>query len=200
MASTSRLFSSTFASRQRAISLPSTVSSPNSNNPAASRRSMEPSHPHPLRSIHVRHAASPTPSRVSVVLPSVSGTRRPFPSWGPPPALPSSSNLRKPTPHSINTPMPSRKLYVADPKSKLDSRRRCQQAPRRRRHQGRRSPRYVARQAGKPDRGQGAETVLFRILRSQTAIVRVGWTVQAGLLPFSSFSPSTFIILSAEPT
>jgi len=107
MASTSRLFSSTFASRQHAISLPSTVSSPNPNNPAASRRSMEPSHPHPLRSIHVRHAASPTPSRVSVILPSVSGARRPFPSWGPPPPLPSSSNLRKSTPHGINTPMSS---------------------------------------------------------------------------------------------
>jgi len=121
MASTSRLFSSTFASRQRTISMSSTVSSPNSNNPAASRRSMEPSHPHPLRAIDARRAASPTPSEVSVVSRSVSGARRLFPSWGPPPPLPSTSNLRKSTPHSIHKPpMPSRKLYVANPKSKLD--------------------------------------------------------------------------------
>ena len=121
MASTSRLFSSTFASRQRTISLSSTVSSPNSNSPAASRRSMEPSHPHPLRASLARRVASPTPSEVSTVSRSVSGAQRPFPSWGPPPPLPSSSNLRKSTPHSINKPpIPSRKPYVANPKSKLD--------------------------------------------------------------------------------
>ena len=122
MASTSRLFSSTFASRQRTISLSSTVSSPNSSNPATSRRSMEPSHPHPPRTIDPRRVASPTPSEVSVVSRSVSGARRLFPSWGPPPPVPPLPNLRKSTPHRIiNRPLvPSRKPYVANPKSKLD--------------------------------------------------------------------------------
>ena len=123
MASTSRLFSSTFASRQRTTSLSSTVSSPNSNNPATSRRSIEPSHLHPPRGIDPRRVASPTPSEMSVVSRrSVSGARRLFPSWGPPPPLPPLPNLRKSTPHGIinRPPMPSRKPYVANPKSKLD--------------------------------------------------------------------------------
>ena len=123
MASTSRLFSSTFASRQRTTSLSSTVSSPNSNNPATSRRSMEPSHLHPPRGIDPRRVASPTPSEMSVVSRrSVSGARRLFPSWGPPPPLPPLPNLRKSTPYGIinRPPMPSRKPYVANPKSKLD--------------------------------------------------------------------------------
>jgi hypothetical protein len=117
MASSSRLFSSTFASRQRTISLSSTVSNTNANNPS-SRKPMEPSHPHSARASNLRRAASPTPSVVSVAR-SVSGARRPsVPSWGPPPPLPSSS-ARKSNPQSKPS-RPPRKPYVANPKSKLD--------------------------------------------------------------------------------
>jgi len=120
MASSSRLFSSTFASRQRTISLSSTVSSPNANN-SAGRKSMEPSHPLLPRANHTRRAASPTPSNVSGVSRSVSGHRRPsHPSWGPPPPLPPLPLLpSKSTPQS-KLPQPPRKPYVANPKSKLD--------------------------------------------------------------------------------
>ncbi|KAF8270996.1 hypothetical protein EI94DRAFT_1721674 [Lactarius quietus] len=94
MDSTSRLFSSTFASRQRTISLSSATSTsspvPN-NNP--SRRSMEPSRLHPSQVSHLRRTVSPTPSDASGVS-RLSLSRPPLP--------------------------PPRKPYVANPKSKLD--------------------------------------------------------------------------------
>lgn len=115
MASSSRLFSSTFSSRQRTTSLSSTVSSPKSSKPDGSRRSIEPSHPLPPLPSHTRRAVSPTPSNASVVSRSGKGARRPsYPAWGRPPPLPThKSPLSKP-------PVPARKPYVANPKSKLD--------------------------------------------------------------------------------
>ena len=127
MASSSRLFSSTFASRQRTTSMTSTgsgLSSPIANNPGA-KNPLEPSHPHPLRASHTRRAVSPTPSDVSGVSHmrsrSVLGTRRPtYPTWGRPPPLPvPSSNPQKLTPKN-KASLPPRKPYVANPKSKLD--------------------------------------------------------------------------------
>ena len=127
MASSSRLFSSTFASRQRTTSMTSTgsgLSSPIATNPGA-KNPLEPSHPHPLRASHTRRAVSPTPSNVSGVSHmrsrSVLGTRRPtYPTWGRPPPLPvPSSNPQKLTPKN-KASLPPRKPYVANPKSKLD--------------------------------------------------------------------------------
>ena len=117
MASSSRLFSSTFASRQRTTSLTSTGSSPIAINPGG-KKPLEPSHPHPLRASHTRRAVSPTPSDVSGISHmrsrSVLGSRRPsYPTWGRPPPLP--SNPQRLTPKNK-----SRKPYVANPKSKLD--------------------------------------------------------------------------------
>ncbi|KAF8506020.1 hypothetical protein F5888DRAFT_1604221 [Russula emetica] len=118
MGSSSRLFSTTFASRQRTISLNSTASSPIANN-SVGKKPLEQAHPHPLRASHTRRAVSPTPSNASVVSRSVSGSRRPsYPAWGRPPPLPS-SNSQKLLPRS-KPPPPSRKPYVANPKSKLD--------------------------------------------------------------------------------
>ena len=118
MGSSSRLFSSTFASRQRTTSLNSTASSPIANN-LVGKMPLEQAHPHPLRASVARRAVSPTPSNVSVVSRSVSGSRRPsYPAWGPPPSLPSSNSQKLP-PRS-KPPLPSRKPYVANPKSKLD--------------------------------------------------------------------------------
>jgi hypothetical protein len=118
MGSSSRLFGSTFASRQRTISLNSTASSPIANN-SVGKKPLEQPHPHPLRASHARRAVSPTPSNASVVSRSVSGSRRPsHPTWGRPPPIPPSN------PHKLpprNKPaVPSRKPYVANPKSKLD--------------------------------------------------------------------------------
>jgi len=118
MASSSRLFSSTFASRQRTTSLSSTASSPNSN-----KKPPEPSPNLPLRASHLRRAVSPTPSDASVVSRSVSGARRPsHPSWGPPPPRPASSLNHHKMPAKSKLPLapPPRKPYVANPKSKLD--------------------------------------------------------------------------------
>ncbi|KAH9973031.1 hypothetical protein BGW80DRAFT_1459355 [Lactifluus volemus] len=64
MASSSRLFSSTFASRQRTISLSSTTSNSVPNN--SGRKSVEPSLLQPFRAGHARRATSPTPSVASV--------------------------------------------------------------------------------------------------------------------------------------
>jgi hypothetical protein len=117
MGSSSRLVSSTFASRQRTISLSSTISNTNANN-LAGRKSVEPFHPHSTRAGDPRRAASPTPSVVSIAR-SVSGARRSSrPSWGPPPPLPSLS-AHKSNPQS-KLSQPPRKQYVANPKSKLD--------------------------------------------------------------------------------
>ena len=120
MASSSRLFSSTFASRQRTISQTSTAEGPIANNPGG-KKPLEPSHPHPLRASHARRAVSPTPSDASGISRSVLGARRPiFPSWGRPPPLPTqSSNPQKLTPKNKPS-QPPRKPYVANPKSKLD--------------------------------------------------------------------------------
>ena len=115
MGSSSRLFSSTFASRQRTMSLNSTTSSssPITNNPVG-KKPLEQAQPHPLR-----RAVSPIPSNASVVSRSVPGSRRPsYPTWGRPPPLPSSHSQKLP-PRS-KPPLPSRKPYVANPKSKLD--------------------------------------------------------------------------------
>lgn len=118
MGSSSRLFGSTFASRQRTISLNSTASSPIANN-SVGKKPLEQPHPHPLRASHTRRAVSPTPSNASVVSRFVSGSRRPsYPTWGRPPPIPS-SNPHKLPPRSKPT-VPSRKPYVANPKSKLD--------------------------------------------------------------------------------
>ncbi|KAN0126604.1 hypothetical protein V8E52_000244 [Russula decolorans] len=118
MGSSSRLFSSTFASRQRTTSLNSTASSPIANN-SVGKKPLEQAHPHPLRASLTRRAVSPTPSNASVVSHSVSGSRRPsHPTWGRPPPLPSSNSHRLP-PRS-KPPLPSRQPYVANPKSKLD--------------------------------------------------------------------------------
>ncbi|KAI0291736.1 hypothetical protein BC826DRAFT_1021878 [Russula brevipes] len=115
MASSSRLFSSTFSSRQRTISLSSTVSSPKSSKPDSSRRPLEPSHPLPPLPSHTRRAVSPTPSNASVISRSGTGARRPsYPAWGRPPPLPTHK-----FPPS-KPPVPARKPYVANPKSKLD--------------------------------------------------------------------------------
>ena len=116
--SSSRLFSSTFASRQRTMSLNSTASSPAINN-SVGKKPLEQAHPHPLRASHTGRAVSPTPSNASVVSRSVPGSRRPsHPTWGRPPPLPSSNSQKLP-PRS-KPPLPSRKPYVANPKSKLD--------------------------------------------------------------------------------
>lgn len=118
MGSSSRLFSSTFASRQRTTSLSSMASSPIANN-SVGKKPMEQAHPHPLRTSHTRRAVSPTPSNASVVSRSVSGSRRPsYPTWGRPPPLPSSNSHKSPLRNK--PPLPSRKPYVANPKSKLD--------------------------------------------------------------------------------
>jgi hypothetical protein len=119
MASTSsRLFSSTFSSRQRTISLSSTTSSPVSDsNPG--RRSMEPSRLHPSQVSHLRRTVSPTPSDASEVSRSFSGPPRSTrPAWGRPPR-PSSSLCRSPPKCKAPLP-PPRKPYVSNPKSKLD--------------------------------------------------------------------------------
>ena len=111
MASSSRLFSSTFASRQRTTSLSS------ANNPS-SRRPLESSRPPLPHASHTRRAVSPTPSNASGVSRSAVGARRPsYPTWGRPPPLP--SNPRQSPPRS-KPPLPPRKPYVANPKSKLD--------------------------------------------------------------------------------
>lgn len=116
--SSSRLFSSTFASRQRTMSLNSTASGPTNNN-SAGKKPSEQAPPHPLRASHTGRAVSPTLSNTSIVSRSVPGSRRPsYPTWGRPPPLPS-SNSQKPPPRS-KPPPPSRKPYVANPKSKLD--------------------------------------------------------------------------------
>ncbi len=121
MASTSRLFNSTFASRQRTTSLSSATSSsvPN-NNPG--RRSMEPSRLHPSQASHLRRTVSPTPSDASGVSRSFSGAARSTrPTWGQPPRLSfPSSNVHRSPPKSRPPPPPPRKPYVANPKSKLD--------------------------------------------------------------------------------
>ena len=121
MASTSRLFSSTFASRQRTISLSSTTSSSSpasDNNPG--RRSMEPSR---LQASHLRGTVSPTPSDASTVSRSFSGPPRSTrPAWGRPPPRPSfsSSSVHRSPPKCKAPLLPPRKPYVANPKSKLD--------------------------------------------------------------------------------
>ena len=119
MGSSSRLFSTTFASRQRTISLNSTASSHIANN-SVGVKPLEQAHPHPLRASHTRRAVSPTPSNASVVSRSVPHSRRPsYPTWGRPPPLPSSNSQKLP-PRSKPPLLPSRKPYVANPKSKLD--------------------------------------------------------------------------------
>ncbi|KAI9447766.1 hypothetical protein H4582DRAFT_1896216 [Lactarius indigo] len=125
MAATSRLFNSTFASRQRTISLSSTTSSrvsspvPN-NNPG--RRSMEPSRLQLSQASHLRRTVSPTPSDASGASRSFSVAANPIrPAWGRPPRFSfPSSNLHKSPPKSRPPPPPPRKPYVANPKSKLD--------------------------------------------------------------------------------
>ena len=118
MGSSSRLFSSTFASRQRTMSMNSTASGPITNN-SVGKKPLEQAHPHPLRASHTKRAVSPTPSDASVVSRFASGSRRPsYPTWGRPPPLPSSNSQKLP-PRS-KPPLPSRKPYVANPKSKLD--------------------------------------------------------------------------------
>ena len=118
MASTSRLFNSTFASRQRTISLSSTTSSSVPNNINPSRRSMEPSHLHPSQASHLRRTVSPTPSDASGASRSFTGATRPtHPTWGRPRLF---SNVHKSPPRSKPPSPPPRKPYVANPKSKLD--------------------------------------------------------------------------------
>jgi len=76
---------------------------------------LEPSHPLPPLPSHTRRAVSPTPSNASVVSRSGKGARRPsYPAWGRPPPLPTHK-----FPPS-KPPVPTRKPYVANPKSKLD--------------------------------------------------------------------------------
>jgi hypothetical protein len=119
-ASTSRLFSSTFASRQRTTSLSSATSSPvpNNNNNNPGRRSMEPSRLHLSQASHLRRTVSPTPSDASVVSRSFTGNTRPtHPTWGRPRL---SSHVHKSPPKSKLPLPPPRKPYVANPKSKLD--------------------------------------------------------------------------------
>lgn len=124
MASTSRLFSSTFASRQRTISLSSTTSSSSpasDNNPG--RRSMEPSRLQLSQASHLRRTVSPTPSDVSTASRSFSGPPRSTrPTWGRPPPRPSfsSSSVHRSPPKCKAPQLPPRKPYVANPKSKLD--------------------------------------------------------------------------------
>jgi hypothetical protein len=116
--SSSRLFSSTFASRQRTISLSSTTSNSAPNN--SGRRSVEPSRLHLFRAVNTRRAASPTPSDASGVSLSFSAaTPSSRPTWGPPPRSSSRANSYK-FPLRNKTPLPQRKPYVANPKSKLD--------------------------------------------------------------------------------
>ncbi|KAI0306919.1 hypothetical protein B0F90DRAFT_1683521 [Multifurca ochricompacta] len=122
MGSSSRLFNSTFSSRQRTISLSSASSSPISNNPSQS--SLEPSHPHPPHPPHqgrTRRVASPTPSDSSGFSRSFSSASRAHPTWGRPPRLsfPSSNPFKSPPKSKPPRPLP-RKPYVANPKSKLD--------------------------------------------------------------------------------
>ena len=119
MASTSRLFSSTYASRQRTTSLSSTTSSSAvpANNPV--RRSMEPSRLHPSQASHLRRTVSPTPSDAPGASRSFSGASRSTrPTWGWPPRP--SSSMHKSPPKSKPLLPPPRKPYVANPKSKLD--------------------------------------------------------------------------------
>jgi hypothetical protein len=119
MASASRLFSSTFASRQRTISLTSTASGPIAENPGG-KKPLEPSHPHPLRASYARRAVSPTPSDASGISRSVLVSRRPtYPTWGRPPLPIPPPNPQKLLPKSKPS-LPPRKPYVANPKSKLD--------------------------------------------------------------------------------
>ena len=121
MASSSRLFSSTFASRQRTISLSSTApnSVPNNN---SGRKSVEPSRLHLSRVGNTRGAASPTPSEASGVSRSFSGAppRSTLPTWGRPPRLSFPSNPPRSPLRPKPPPPPQRKPYVANPKSKLD--------------------------------------------------------------------------------
>ncbi|KAI0248689.1 hypothetical protein BJV78DRAFT_1233619 [Lactifluus subvellereus] len=121
MASSSRLFSSTFASRQRTISLSSTTSNSVPNN--SGRKSVEPSRLHLSRAGNMGRTASPTPSDASAVSRSFSGAppRSTHPTWGRPPRLSFPSNPLKSSPlRSKPPPPPHRKPYVANPKSKLD--------------------------------------------------------------------------------
>ncbi|KAH9173411.1 hypothetical protein EDB89DRAFT_1959717 [Lactarius sanguifluus] len=122
MAVTSRLFNSTFASRQRTISLSSTAPSPVPNNNPG-RRSMEPSRLHTSQQqSHLRRTVSPTPSDASEMSRSFSVAANPIrPAWGRPPRLSfPSSIVHKSPPKSRPPPPPPRKPYVANPKSKLD--------------------------------------------------------------------------------
>ncbi|KAH9071655.1 hypothetical protein EDB83DRAFT_2575320 [Lactarius deliciosus] len=123
MAVTSRLFNSTFASRQRTISLSSTAPSPVPNNNPG-RRSMEPSRLHTSQQqSHLRRTVSPTPSDASGASRSFSVAANPIrPAFGrPPPRLSfPSSIVHKSPPKSRPPPPPPRKPYVANPKSKLD--------------------------------------------------------------------------------
>jgi hypothetical protein len=119
MASTSRLFSSTFASRQRTTSLSSTTSSSAVPTNNQGRRSMEPSRLHPSQASHLRRTVSPTPSDVSGVSRSFSGASRSTrPTWGWPPRPSSSMHMSPPKSRPLLPP--PRKPYVANPKSKLD--------------------------------------------------------------------------------
>jgi Growth-Arrest-Specific Protein 2 Domain len=119
VASSSRLFSSTYASRQRIISLSSTTSNSVPNN--SGRRSVEPSRLHLFRAGNTRRAASPTPSDASGVSRSFSPATRPtHPTWGPPPRSSSRANSFKFPLRNKLPPLPQRKPYVANPKSKLD--------------------------------------------------------------------------------
>ncbi|KAI0068892.1 hypothetical protein BV25DRAFT_1844712 [Artomyces pyxidatus] len=110
----SRLFNTTFASRQRTTSLSSTTS-PSSQTP--SRRSLEPSRPRPS----IRRMGSPTPSDAS------SQSR----SFGPPRSTTSHSTwgrtprLSFPSPAILSPPRhrtspPKKRPYVANPKNRLD--------------------------------------------------------------------------------
>ncbi|KAH9030162.1 hypothetical protein EDB85DRAFT_1964325 [Lactarius pseudohatsudake] len=121
MAVTSRLFNSTFSSRQRTISLSSTTPSPVPNNNPG-RRSMEPSRLHTSQQSHLRRTVSPTPSDASGASRSFSVAANPIrPAFGRPPRLSfPSSIVHKSPPKSRPPPPPPRKPYVANPKSKLD--------------------------------------------------------------------------------
>jgi Growth-Arrest-Specific Protein 2 Domain len=119
MAPSSRLFSSTFASRQRTISLSSTTSNSVPND--SGRRSVEPSRLHLSRAGNTRRAASPTFSDASGVSRPFSSAARPtYPTWGRPPRSSLSSNPHHKSPLRGKPPLPQRKPYVANPKSKLD--------------------------------------------------------------------------------
>ncbi|KAH9048968.1 hypothetical protein EDB84DRAFT_27487 [Lactarius hengduanensis] len=121
MAVTSRLFNSTFASRQRTISLSSTTPSPVPNNNPG-RRSMEPSRLHTSQQSHLRRTVSPTPSDASGASRSFSVAANPIrPAFGRPPRLSFPSSIVHKSPPKSRPPPPlPRKPYVANPKSKLD--------------------------------------------------------------------------------